>query len=172
VGPRRPRPRRRRRSPPARSSALSGVCWTMTDHLRQIRDKREPQATTDAVKGRQRSRRPPARSVRLKMISLTEGCIGVQIPSCTRPALPTRVFRQQRRLAGGGVLGAVPQSESLGPRHPATVRMPARGRAPRSHCRFVLFRIKAPRKRGATVPARRVALWTCGPPRTRRPAAP
>lgn len=32
--------------------------------------------------------------------------------------------------------------------------------------------LKAPRKRGATVPARRVALWTSGPPRTRRPAAP
>jgi hypothetical protein len=34
------------------------------------------------------------------------------------------------------------------------------------HCRILLFRIKAPRKRGATVPARRVALWTSGPPPT------
>jgi hypothetical protein len=40
------------------------------------------------------------------------------------------------------------------------------------YCRIDLLRIMAPRKRGATVPARRVALWTSGPPRTRQPAAP
>ena len=67
-------PRRSWRASPAGRLGRRG------DRLRQIRDKREPQAAATTVKRWQHRRWSRSQSVRLKSISMIEGCMGFKSP--------------------------------------------------------------------------------------------